>query len=116
MKFGHVEIFVKDPVRSRDFYESVLGFKVIDIQDELFVWLKSDEFHLLLRPGNPAESSAEYSSSNTGFVLYTDDLPGTVERLQANGLRFNGNDGSEKCPTFRDPDGNWFQLVNPNDH
>ncbi len=116
MKFGHVEIFVKDPMKSKNFYESILGFKVIDIQDESFVWLKSDEFHLLLRPGNPGESPAEYSSSNTGFVIYTDDLQETVERLESNGLRFNGNDGSEKCPTFRDPDGNWFQLVDPNDH
>ena len=29
MKIGHIELFVKDPLASREFYESVLGFKSI---------------------------------------------------------------------------------------
>ena len=30
MKFGHIEIFVTDPMTSKIFYESILGFEVID--------------------------------------------------------------------------------------
>ena len=29
MKVGHLELFVKDPVVSKDFYESTLGFEVV---------------------------------------------------------------------------------------
>ncbi len=31
------------------------------------------------------------------------------------GLEFRGTDGSDECLTFTDPDGNWFQLTDP-DH
>lgn len=116
IKFGHTEIFVKDPVTSKIFYESILGFEVVDVQDGKFVWLKSDGAHFLLRPGNPDKGPATYNSAKTGHVLYTDDLDETVRLLESRGLKFKGNDGSGNCPTFTDPDGNWFQLVNPNDH
>ena len=49
MHFGHLEIFVKDPLAAKDFYVNVLGFK--------------------------------------------------LESL-----------------TFTDPDGNWFPLIDPNNH
>ncbi len=116
MKFGHTEIFVSDPMTSRIFYESILGFEVIDVQDDKYIWLKSDGVHFLLRPGRVNERSESYSTSSTGFVIYTEDLDKAVQTLESRGLKFKGTDGSPKCPTFTDPDGNWFQLVNPNDH
>lgn len=116
MKLGHIEIFVSKPMEAKDFYEKVLGFEVIDIQDNRYVWMKSDGTHFLLRPGKPSETGINYSSSNSGIVLYTDDLEDSVKVLSSRGLKFRGYDGSPKCPTFTDPDGNWFQLVNPNDH
>ena len=116
MKFGHTEIFVSDPMTSKIFYESILGFEVVDIQDDKYIWMKSDGAHFLLRPGRVIQRSESYSSSSTGFVIYTDDLDKSLETLESRGLKFKGTDGSSKCPTFTDPDGNWFQLVNPNDH
>jgi hypothetical protein len=50
------------------------------------------------------------------FVLYTDDLEGSPQRLVDHGVEINETVDSDKCYTFTDPDGNWFQLVDPNDH
>ncbi len=117
MKFGHIEIFVKDPVKSKDFYINVLGFDLIEIQADKFVWLKSGDAVFLLRPSKSnSERASEYASSDSGYVIYTDNLEESTAKLKSKGLEFKGTDGSDKCLTFTDPDGNWFQLVNPNDH
>jgi catechol 2,3-dioxygenase-like lactoylglutathione lyase family enzyme len=69
------------------------------------------ELELLLRPGRPPEPAAAYAESGRGLVLYVDDLAAARRQLGSRGLRFDGCDGSESCPTFRDPDGHWFQVV-----
>lgn len=115
MKLGHIEIFVKDPLRAKDFYEKILGFELVEVQNEKFVWMKLGENLILLRPGKNDLKANEYRNSNTGFVLYTADLKKTKDELNERGLEFKGTDGSDECLTFTDPDGNWFQLVNP-DH
>lgn len=114
MKIGHIELFVKDALASRDFYESVLGFEVGAVQSPGQVWVRSGEMEILLRRGNPANSST-YETSNSGIVLYTDDLDSTARDLSQRGLEFRGTVDTDKCLTFTDPDGQWFQLVNPND-
>jgi excinuclease ABC subunit A len=58
----------------------------------------------------------KYNNSNSGIVLYSDDLEKSRDELISKGLQFKGTDGSDKCLTFTDPDGNWFQLVNTNQH
>lgn len=117
MKFGHTEIFVRNPLKSKDFYIEVLGFELVEIQMNKFVWLKSGDTLFLLRPSkNSSKSASEYASSDTGFVIYTNNLFESEKNLKNKGLEFKGTDGSVKCLTFTDPDGNWFQLVNPNDH
>ncbi len=112
-RLGHVEIFVKDPLKSKDFYVKVLGFDLVEIQADKFVWLKLGENLFLLRPGNNDLNVKEYKNSNSGFVLYTGDIEMTRKELVSRGLKFKGTDGSDECLTFTDPDGNWFQLVNP---
>lgn len=114
--FGHTEVFVKDPLRSKDFYIDILGFELETIQNEKFVWLKSGSCVILLRPGRGTPEAPDYQSSKSGFVLYTNDLDTTKAELTGRGLEFKGTDGSDKCLTFTDPDGNWFQLVNPQEH
>lgn len=111
--FGHLEVFVPDPMRAKEFYRNVLGFEIGDIQHEgKVVWLVKDDFTLLLRPGSPA-AAASYQEAPCAIVLYTDDLDAEVKALRNRGLVFKGTDGSDRCLTFTDPDGNWFQLVNP---
>ncbi|MDQ3021460.1 MAG: VOC family protein [Bacteroidota bacterium] len=113
MKFGHIEIFVKEPLNSKEFYEKILGFELIEFQHEKFVWLKLGENQILLRPGGNNYQSSEYKDSNSGIVLYTENLEKTKDELISRGLVFKDTDGSDTCLTFTDPDGNWFQLVDP---
>ena len=114
MKIGHIELFVKDASASRDFYESVLGFEVVAVQSQDQVWVRCGEMEILLRKGNPTHTN-KYETSNNGIVLYTDDLGSTSQELTKLGLKFKGTVDTEKCLTFTDLDGHWFQLVNPND-
>jgi len=118
MELGHIEIFVKNPLESKKFYTDLLGFELVDVQDDKFVWLKSGDSLILLRPGNYSSGleSSEYNKSKSGLVIYTDNLERTSEKLKSKGLEFKGTDGNDKCLTFTDHDGNWFQLVNPEDH
>lgn len=113
---GHTEIFCMNIDKSKDFYINVLGFEHIETQNDMFVWLKLKDNTILLRPGKSLNSPDEYSNSNIGFVFYTEDLLSAANELKSRGLVFKGTDGSDKCLTFTDPDGNWFQLVNPDDH
>ena len=116
MKFGHFELFVTDPLTSLPFYRDMLGFDVVAVQAESFVWLKLGEQEVLLRPGRPLSSSPTYSNSRIGIVLYTHNLLETVETLRQRGLNITCMPDEESCYNFTDLDGNWFQLVDPTGH
>jgi catechol 2,3-dioxygenase-like lactoylglutathione lyase family enzyme len=114
LEFGHVEIFVKDPLKSKDFYIDVLGFELIEVQGDSIAWLKMGENAVLLRPGKFNGHAGTYQTTNMAIVIYTDDVEGTLNRYKQRGLVIKGDDTG--CPVFTDPDGNWFQLVNPKEH
>jgi catechol 2,3-dioxygenase-like lactoylglutathione lyase family enzyme len=117
MKIGHIELFVRDPMKSRQFYEEVLGFTVTAVQGEgQFVWLQLGQQEILLRPGQNHQQTPSYEQASTGIVLYTDNFEKTTSELVARGLVFKGTDGANHCYTFTDLDGNWFQLVDPGSH
>jgi len=116
MKLGHVEIFSEDIDRARAFYIDILGFDIIAEQEEMYLWLQKEKFEILIRPGQNSQPGSTYQETNVGFVFYTDDLEYTKKELESRGLVFSGTDGGDACLVFKDPDGNWFQLVNPEDH
>jgi catechol 2,3-dioxygenase-like lactoylglutathione lyase family enzyme len=116
MRLGHIELFVRDPLVSLAFYHDVLGFDVVDVQQDTFVWLRSGDVELLLRPGTADGARSEYWQAPAGIVLYTNDLPSMRSHLESCGIRFQGTDGSDGCLTFTDPDNHWFQLVDPTNH
>ena len=116
MRIGHIELFVQDPVTSKEYYTQVLGAEAISEQaDGRIVWVRLGDIELLLRPGQPGDSPDIYKFARSAIVLYTDDLDTEIARLKLRGVAFEGDDGGG-CPTFRDPDGNWFQLTNPGQH
>ena len=116
LSFGHIEIFVKEPLKAKDFYVNVLCFDLIEIQHNKVVWLKLGERVILLRPGENKLNTDTYQKTDKAFVLYSTDLDKSIEELKSKGLEFKGTDGSKRCLTFTDDDGNWFQLVNPDEH
>jgi catechol 2,3-dioxygenase-like lactoylglutathione lyase family enzyme len=116
LKFGHIEIFSSDPERSKQFYCDVLGFELEVIQNGLLIWLKKGDLEILIRPGRLTQSVSRYEDSPTGFVLYSSNVQETLNELVERGLQVRGTVDSDKCYTFTDPDGNWFQLVDPHDH
>src|SRR3712207_2957501 len=105
MRLGHIEMFVKNPLQSRDFYRDVLGFQVLDVQSDQYVWLRLGEQEILLRPDRRSERAGAYRDTGLALVLYTDDLDREVRELEARGVEFHGIDGSDRCLTFQDPDG-----------
>jgi len=114
MKIGHIELSVANPLKSKEFYVNVLGFKVVYNQDDKFLWLKLGEQEILLRPGQGIKHSETFNRSPSNIVFYTDNLVQKRSELVERGLKFIGEDHGS--PTFSDLDGNWFQLVNPNEH
>ena len=116
MELGHIEVFVADLDQARLFYCDVLGFELVTIQNKKHIWLKKGQQEFLLRPGRPHIPASRYEDAPMGIVLYTSDLENTRKDLEAKGVQIKGTIDSSKCYTFTDPDGNWFQLVNPNDH
>lgn len=118
MRIGHTELFVADPLASRDFYVGVLGFELVAEQGPAegpprYVWLSCGDREILLRPAGarPADPPASYQQARSAIVIYTDALEETTQRLRAQGLVINGEDTG--CPCFSDPDGHWWQIVNP---
>lgn len=116
MELGHIEILAEDPLRAQKFYCDVLGFEVVTIQNEQFIWLIKDQQEILIRPGRRHTSANRYEDAPLGFVFYTNNVDKTLKELKEKGVQIKGTVDSNKCFTFTDPDGNWFQLVNPNDH
>jgi catechol 2,3-dioxygenase-like lactoylglutathione lyase family enzyme len=114
LSLGHIELFVSDPMASKAFYVDVLGCELVEVQGDRVVWLKLGAVELLLRPGGSSPAAASYQEAGSAIVLYVDDAKAALAELEARGLEVRGDDGG--CPTFTDPDGHWFQLVNPADH
>jgi catechol 2,3-dioxygenase-like lactoylglutathione lyase family enzyme len=113
MKIGHIELFVVEPLASKEFFEKVLGFELVVQQSENLIWLKCGDVEILLRPAKASHHANSYAEASSAIVLYTEDVQKTAATLRERGLVFKGTDGQPDCLTFTDPDGHWFQLVNP---
>lgn len=108
MRIGHPELPVRDPLAARAFYVEVLGFRHEETQGGRYVWLSLDGRPLLLNPDHAPREAPFRESPN--LVLYTEELEARAAELRARGLAL---EGKPPCFRFRDPDGNWFQLVDP---
>jgi predicted enzyme related to lactoylglutathione lyase len=110
--FGHLEIFVEDPAKLKSFYTDALGFEVVADQGRN-IWFRSGSTEILLRGG---AKKREAPAMPFDIVLYTDDLEGEAERLRKTGAELSCRVGEPDCYYFQDPEGNWFQLVDPREH
>ncbi|MFM9872175.1 MAG: VOC family protein [Fimbriimonadaceae bacterium] len=111
MKLGHVELFCKSCESTRDFYVNQLGFEETEVQGGKYIWLRSEESEILLRPGRFKSRAKDYSESEAALVVYCTDLTNFTMQLTDAGIEIGAPDGSPDCITFRDPDGRWLQAV-----
>jgi catechol 2,3-dioxygenase-like lactoylglutathione lyase family enzyme len=101
---------------ARGFYVDVLGAAVVAEQGGgRFLWIRLADREILLRVGDPGPVAATYDGCGIGLVAYSSDLDVDVRRLQDAGVQCAPMPGERGCYSFQDPDGHWWQLVDP-DH
>ena len=91
-------------------YVDVLGFELVANQGDRFIWVKCGGVEVLLKPGAGHEPRA--FDDAPCIVLYTEELEARHAAFVSRGvtMRTEGN-----CHHFQDPDGHWYQLVDPTD-
>ena len=125
----HVNVFVLDQDRAKDFYTQKLGFEVrTDTTMDGFRWLtvglkgQPDLNILLACPAPPMFSEEDARSlreliakgSMAGGVIETDDCRAAYEDLKAKGVTFLQPPADRPYGVealFRDDSGNWFSLT-----
>ena len=128
-RLSHVNVFVLDQDRAKQFYTDTLGFEVrTDVSMDGFRWLtvgprdQPDLNILLARPAPPmfSEEDAELlrglvaKGSMGAGVLETDDCRATYAELKARGVEFLQEPAERPYgieALFRDDSGNWFSLT-----
>jgi catechol 2,3-dioxygenase-like lactoylglutathione lyase family enzyme len=127
MRFGHLEILVRDLTLARAFWEDGAGGVLTSLQGPAdaprFAWIDLGGGTVLLRADHPERSSAAcvggpgdaaYGDRGPALVLYAPDVRAAVARFAAKGFPVCGDDGG--CPVLRCPDGTWVQIVDPGTH
>ena len=128
-KISHMNLFVLDQDRAKEFYTEKLGFELRnDAVMEGFRWLtvgpkgQPDLNILLARPAPPMFSEEDAQSlrelvakgSMAGGVIETDDCQRTFAELKAKGVTFLQEPADRPYGVealFRDDSGNWFSLT-----
>jgi len=130
-KLNHVNVFVLDQDRAKQFYTESLGFEVRnDSTLDGFRWLtvgpkdQPDLAILVAYPAPPMFSPEDAEAvralvakgSLGGGVFQTDDCQGTFEDLSSKGVTFLQEPADRPYGVealFRDDSGNWFSLTQP---
>jgi catechol 2,3-dioxygenase-like lactoylglutathione lyase family enzyme len=128
-KLNHVNVFVLDQDRAKQFYTETLGFDVrSDTVLDGFRWLtvgpkdQPDIAILLAYPAPPMFSPEDAETVRAlvakgalgGGVFATDDCRATFEELSAKGVTFLQEPAERPYGVealFRDDSGNWFSLT-----
>jgi catechol 2,3-dioxygenase-like lactoylglutathione lyase family enzyme len=112
-------IAVKDVEKARTFYESTLGFKLVEAEEGEVVTFASGDSRLFVY-------RSEYAGSNkaTAATWIVGDVDETVAGLRKKGVTFEHYDlpgmkregdvhvaGDMRAAWFKDPDGNILALV-----
>ena len=127
-KLSHVNVFVEDQDRAKEFYTEKLGFEVrSDATMDGFRWLtvgpkdQPDLNILLARPQPPMFSEEDAQALlrlvakgvMAAGVIETDDIKGVYEDLKGKGVTFLQEPAERPYgieALFRDDSGNWFSL------
>lgn len=113
----HFSLPVADLARSRQFYESVLGLKVVG-QSPRMVFLEVGNVHLILAKGNDVMKydSSKSSPVHHAFKVKPEEFQASIDDLRKSGVEvFNIENRSEGVfwgpqAYFLDPDGNKLEI------
>jgi catechol 2,3-dioxygenase-like lactoylglutathione lyase family enzyme len=113
------DIAVKDLARAKDFYEDVLGLKLVDENDEELVFQSGSNKLNVYRSEYAGTNQATYVSWDA------DDVDAAVEALKGKGMAFEHYDmpgmtlegdvhvmDGMRAAWFKDPDGNVLCVSN----
>jgi len=115
LSFAEVQTFVSDLGKARDFYERVLGFKLVKETPKWLIFDISGTTLIVMAGASPRSYGDAYGSeAGTVVCLMTDDIDREYEELKAQGVSFFSeiNVVSEgRYVGFQDPDGNLLELI-----
>ena len=115
LSFAEVQTFVSDIGRARDFYETVLGFKLVKETQKWLIFDVSGTTLIIMAGARPRPHSGDYGSeSGTALCLLSDDINRDYAELKEKGVRFFSevNQVPEgRYVGFQDPDGNLLELI-----
>ena len=133
-KLSHVNVFVEDQDRAKEFYTEKLGFEVrSDATMDGFRWLTvgpkdQPDLNILLARPQPPMFSEEDAATLLGLVakgvmgggvIETDDIQGAYEDLKGKGVTFLQEPADRPYgveAVMRDNTGNWLVLVEPREY
>lgn len=111
-----VWIAVTDLKRSLQFFQEVLGLEVREHQEE-WNWaeVQGADGGCVLGIAQEDQHIPVKSGTNSIVTLSVDDIDTAIEKLKSKGTPLVGEiveiPGEIKMQLFKDPDGNFFQLV-----
>ena len=113
----HVSLAVTDLDRSRQFYEGVLGMKVVEQSPRMVFLQTGEDFIILAKGSEPLKfDSSKSTPVHHAFKVKPDEFQSSIDDLRKNGVEvFNieeRNTGVFWGPQayFLDPDGNKLEI------
>lgn len=112
-KLGHVTLLVDDCKRSAEFYSEVLGFRVSDWVDDIFLWMRCNPDHHGLAFAKTGAIKMHHFALEVIDFSY---LARQAEHLMQNGYVLlygpgRHGPGQNRFEYFRDPEGNLVEFM-----
>jgi len=112
-KLGHVTLLVDDCKRSAEFYSEVLGFRISDWVDDIFLWMRCNPDHHGLAFAKTGFVKMHHFAFEVVDFSY---LARQAEHLMQNGYVLlygpgRHGPGQNHFEYFRDPEGNLIEFM-----
>ena len=112
----HVSLMIADCLKSREFYQGVLGLEVADRPDLGFpgLWFRIGEqqIHLLELPNpDPVTGRPEHGGRDRHLAMTIGNLELLAARLEHKGIAYTRSGSGRRALFCRDPDGNGLEFI-----
>ncbi|MEO8971525.1 MAG: VOC family protein [Ktedonobacteraceae bacterium] len=112
-KLGHLTLLVENCKRSAEFYSQVLGFRVSDWVDDIFLWMRCNPDHHGLAFARTGSIQMHHFAFEVGDISY---LVRQAEHLKQNGSVLlygpgRHGPGQNQFEYFRDPEANLVEFM-----